>query len=45
MINSILKYAWCFYFGAILGICDITLYNIKWWIIIVPTLILIAIVP
>ena len=40
-MKFILKYAWAFYLGAILGIADIHIDDLKWWIICVPVAILI----
>jgi len=33
---------WILYLGGVLGIVDTTILNYQWWVIIVPTILLVA---
>lgn len=43
IIDFIREYGYAFYIGGILGFVDISFLDYKWWIIVVPTIILIEI--
>ncbi len=40
MIEWIKKYGWCLWLGIAMAIADIPVTNWKWWVIVIPAIIL-----
>jgi hypothetical protein len=43
MIEFLKRYGWCIWLGFSMGIADIGVTNWKWWVIVIPIIILVGI--
>jgi hypothetical protein len=42
MIEFLKRYGWCIWLGFSMGIADIGVMNWKWWVIVIPTILLVS---
>jgi len=40
-LKFVLKYSWCMYMGAVVSIAGVYILNWKWWVIVLPIIVLV----